>query len=150
MKTSQANVSAECATAGLQQGLRNCSGPSRAKKNGLELTRVVGAYGTQSSGHGVTRFLDEVSLSNGLIGAIAEHMLRRHPVPDPFVMVVKASILMNRVNRFVRKWKNRHLREEDDCDGLQRPEFREIANAIACFQSVLRLAMTETLTFKPG
>ena len=41
---------------------------------------------------------------------------------------------MNRANKFVRKWKNRHLREDDDYDGLQRPEFREINNAIACFQ----------------
>jgi hypothetical protein len=58
----------------------------------------------------------------------------RHPVVDSFVLAIKGSTLMNRVNRFVRKWKNRHLREDDDLDGLQRPEFRELANAIACFQ----------------
>ena len=76
----------------------------------------------------------------------------KHPVPDPFVMVIKgrsgvtlaqdnllrdlASVLMNRVNRFVRKWKNRHLREDDDLDGMQKPEFRELANAVACLQWV--------------
>ncbi|ORY32255.1 hypothetical protein BCR39DRAFT_523592 [Naematelia encephala] len=58
----------------------------------------------------------------------------KHPVPDSFVMVIKAAVIMNRVTRFVRKWKNRHLRDDDDLDGLQRPEFRELANAIACFQ----------------
>jgi len=60
----------------------------------------------------------------------------RHPVADPFVMVVKASVLLNRVNRFVRKWKNRHLRDDDDYEGMQRPEFRELANAAACLQYV--------------
>ena len=58
----------------------------------------------------------------------------KHPVIDSFVMCIKASVLMNRVNRFVRKWKNRHLREDDDLEGLNRAEFRELANAIACFQ----------------
>jgi hypothetical protein len=57
-----------------------------------------------------------------------------HPVPDPFVMVLKALVLLNRVNRFARKWKNRHVREDDDFEGMQRPEFRELANSIACFQ----------------
>ncbi|WWC69552.1 uncharacterized protein I206_103494 [Kwoniella pini CBS 10737] len=58
----------------------------------------------------------------------------RHPVPDSFVMCIKATVLMNRVTKFARRWKNRHLRDNDDFDGLNRPEFREIANAIACFQ----------------
>lgn len=60
----------------------------------------------------------------------------RHPVADPFVMVTKACVLLNRVNKFVRRWKNRHLREDDDFDGMQRPEFRELANAAACLQYV--------------
>lgn len=58
----------------------------------------------------------------------------RHPVVDSFVMVTKATILLNRANRFVRKWKNRHLRPNDDMDGMDKPEFRELANSIACFQ----------------
>ncbi|WRT67022.1 uncharacterized protein IL334_003988 [Kwoniella shivajii] len=58
----------------------------------------------------------------------------KHPVVDSFVLVIKASVLMNRVNKFVRRWKNRHMRDDDDFDGLNKPEFREIANAIACFQ----------------
>ncbi|WWD15819.1 hypothetical protein CI109_100243 [Kwoniella shandongensis] len=58
----------------------------------------------------------------------------KHPVVDAFVMVLKATVLINRVNRFVRKWKNRHLRPGDDFDGLEKPEFKELANAIACFQ----------------
>ncbi len=58
----------------------------------------------------------------------------KHPVADPFVMVLKATVIMNRVNRFARKWKNRHLRVDDDLDGMQRSEFRELANAIACLQ----------------
>ena len=60
----------------------------------------------------------------------------RHPIEDPFVMCIKASVLLNRVNRFVRKWKTRHLREDDDFEGMQRPEFRELANAAACLQWV--------------
>ncbi|WVQ71532.1 hypothetical protein IAR50_001071 [Cryptococcus sp. DSM 104548] len=58
----------------------------------------------------------------------------KHPVPDSYVMVTKATILMNRTNRFVRKWKNRHLRPNDDLEGMERPEFKELANSIACFQ----------------
>ncbi|WWC61219.1 uncharacterized protein I303_103799 [Kwoniella dejecticola CBS 10117] len=58
----------------------------------------------------------------------------KHPVPDSWVMCVKATVLMNRVTKFARRWKNRHMRDNDDFDGLNRPEFREIANAIACFQ----------------
>ncbi|RXK38329.1 hypothetical protein M231_04371 [Tremella mesenterica] len=58
----------------------------------------------------------------------------KHPVPDPFVLTLKAAVILNRVNRFVRKWKNRRIRDDDDLDGLQKPEFRELANAIACFQ----------------
>ncbi|WVW83215.1 hypothetical protein I302_105233 [Kwoniella bestiolae CBS 10118] len=58
----------------------------------------------------------------------------KHPVPDSFVMVVKASVLMNRVNKFARRWKNRHMKDNDDFDGLYKPEFREIANSIACLQ----------------
>jgi hypothetical protein len=58
----------------------------------------------------------------------------RHPVEDPFVMVLKAMVLLHRVNRFVRKWKNRHLRDDDDFDGMAKPEFRELANAAACLQ----------------
>lgn len=61
----------------------------------------------------------------------------RHPVPDPFVMVLKASVLLNRVNKFARKWKNRHVRDHDDYEGMARGEFRELANSIACFQWVL-------------
>lgn len=75
----------------------------------------------------------------------------RHPVADPFVMVTKACVLLNRVNRFVRKWKNRHLREDDDFDGMQRPEFRELANAAACLQWVnLELnQLTNRMSFPP-
>lgn len=58
----------------------------------------------------------------------------KHPVQDSFVMALKGSVLLNRVNKFARKWKNRRLRENDDLDGMQRPEFRELANAIACLQ----------------
>jgi hypothetical protein len=58
----------------------------------------------------------------------------RHPVADPFVLVLKASVLLNRVNKFARRWKNRHLCEGDDFEGMQRHEFRELANSIACFQ----------------
>jgi hypothetical protein len=45
-----------------------------------------------------------------------------------------AIVLMNRVNKFVRKWKNRHLRDDDDFDGMQKPEFKELSNSIALFQ----------------
>ncbi|KAK4684511.1 hypothetical protein P7C73_g5665, partial [Tremellales sp. Uapishka_1] len=58
----------------------------------------------------------------------------KHPVADPFVMTLKAIVALNRVNRFVRKWKNRHIRDDDDLDGMQRVEFKEMANSIACLQ----------------
>lgn len=58
----------------------------------------------------------------------------KHPVADPLVMALKGGVLLNRVCKFARRWKNRRLREHDDLDGMQRPEFRELANAIACLQ----------------
>lgn len=58
----------------------------------------------------------------------------KHPVVDSFVLALKAAVLLYRVNKFARKWKNRRLRDSDDLDGMQRPEFRELANAIACLQ----------------
>ncbi|BEI93175.1 uncharacterized protein CcaverHIS019_0508030 [Cutaneotrichosporon cavernicola] len=58
----------------------------------------------------------------------------KHPVVDPLVMALKGAVLLNRVNKFSRKWKNRRLRDNDDLDGMHRPEFRELANAIACLQ----------------
>lgn len=58
----------------------------------------------------------------------------KHPVVDAFVMSLKGAVLLNRVNKFARKWKNRRMRDNDDLDGMQRPEFRELANAIACLQ----------------
>jgi hypothetical protein len=87
----------------------------------------------------------------------------RHPVPDPFVMTLKgelyrsggylretvgkrasvvilnvadvlATIILHRVTKFARKWKNRHLAHDDDLQGMQRPEFKELTNAIACLQ----------------
>ncbi|EKD04083.1 hypothetical protein A1Q2_01558 [Trichosporon asahii var. asahii CBS 8904] len=58
----------------------------------------------------------------------------KHPVADPLVMALKGGVLLNRVCKFARRWKNRRLRDHDDLDGMQRPEFRELANAIACLQ----------------
>jgi hypothetical protein len=57
-----------------------------------------------------------------------------HPVVDPFVFCLKTAIITNRVNKFARKWKNRHLRDDDDLAGMNKPEFRELANDIACLQ----------------
>ncbi|WVR05102.1 hypothetical protein IAU60_002114 [Kwoniella sp. DSM 27419] len=70
----------------------------------------------------------------------------KHPVVDSFVMVMKASVLLNRVNKFVRKWKNRHLRDNDDFDGMNKPEFRELANAISCFQMSFPAALRDPTT----
>ncbi|WVO12766.1 hypothetical protein L204_100374 [Cryptococcus depauperatus] len=58
----------------------------------------------------------------------------KHPVVDSFVMVAKAIILLNRANKFVRRWKNRRLQPNDDLDGLEKPEHKELVNAITCFQ----------------
>ena len=68
--------------------------------------------------------------------AESSDLFTHHPVVDPFVLCVKASILLHRVTRFTRKWKNRHLREDDDIEGMRKPDFRELANNIACFQYV--------------
>ncbi|OCF39471.1 hypothetical protein I317_06745 [Kwoniella heveanensis CBS 569] len=73
----------------------------------------------------------------------------KHPVADSFVMTLKATILMNRVNRFARKWKNRHLRENDDYDGMNKPEFRELANAISCFQMSFPPTMRDVTKLTP-
>ncbi|WVF72289.1 hypothetical protein IAT40_007102 [Kwoniella sp. CBS 6097] len=73
----------------------------------------------------------------------------KHPVNDSFVMTLKATILMNRVNRFARKWKNRHLRENDDHEGMNKPEFRELANAISCFQMSFPPTMRDVTKLTP-
>lgn len=71
----------------------------------------------------------------------------KHPVPDALVMALKASVLLNRVNKFARKWKNRRMRDNDDLDGMLRPEFRELANAIACLQMSFPPTLTNPTTF---
>ena len=50
------------------------------------------------------------------------------------MLVIKAMILVYRAGRFVREWKNRHVREGDDLIGISLPEFKSLTNVIACFQ----------------
>lgn len=58
-----------------------------------------------------------------------------HPVNDPFVMVIKAAILLNRANKYARLWKARQYDgSRDDFVGAHSAEFRSLTDAIGCFQ----------------
>lgn len=41
---------------------------------------------------------------------------------------------MHRVCKFIRKWKNRHLKDNDDLEGMEKADFKELAHAASCLQ----------------
>lgn len=63
------------------------------------------------------------------------------------VLHVKASILSGRVARFQRRWRDRKLRPNDDFEGTQRAEFKQLDSAISCFLCVIcyRLVFADAL-----
>jgi len=58
-----------------------------------------------------------------------------HPVKDPFVMLIKAAVLLNRAIKYARLLKaGQYDGCSDDFVLAQADEFRTILNAIGCFQ----------------
>ena len=70
----------------------------------------------------------------GLQDLESQDLWSNHPMHDPFVMVIKASVLLYRTNAFARRWKARRIEVDDDFVGIHSAEFRFLANAIGCLQ----------------
>lgn len=60
-----------------------------------------------------------------------------HPVPDPFVLVVKSSLLLGRIARWVYQWQQRVVQPGDAQEGMNVPSFRKLVDDIDAFQSHL-------------
>lgn len=60
-----------------------------------------------------------------------------HPVPDPFVLVVKASLLLGRIARWVYEWQQRVVQPGDRHEGMRRPSFIKLIDDIDAFQTHL-------------
>lgn len=59
-----------------------------------------------------------------------------HPVPDTFLLVVKASLLMSRTSKWLQEWHQREMHENDELAGLSWPSFIELIDDIYAFQYV--------------
>lgn len=58
-------------------------------------------------------------------------------MPDPFVLTIKSSILLDLTNRWVLAWGQRDAQDGDEMDGLKSPGFLKIQRDITMFQSHL-------------
>ncbi|CAD6586875.1 MAG: hypothetical protein TREMPRED_004578 [Tremellales sp. Tagirdzhanova-0007] len=68
-------------------------------------------------------------------------LFSNHPICDSFVLAVKASILLSRVNKFIMAWMQRKIVPGDDLAGLQMPEYLQLVNDIRAFQCSIPGAM---------
>ncbi|GMK56536.1 hypothetical protein CspeluHIS016_0303760 [Cutaneotrichosporon spelunceum] len=64
-------------------------------------------------------------------------VLIHHPVPDPFVLVIKASLLLGRIARWVYEWNQRVLQPGDSYEGMKMTTFLQLVDDIGVFQSHL-------------
>lgn len=64
-----------------------------------------------------------------------------HPVPDPFVLVVKCSIILGKVARWIRDWQQRVIRPGDTMEGFRSPGFVKLNAEIVGFQLSLPNAL---------
>ncbi|KAL7419252.1 hypothetical protein Q5752_006089 [Cryptotrichosporon argae] len=67
-------------------------------------------------------------------GVDSPDLLYRHPIPDPFVLAVKACILVGKVSHWIQDWQQRVKTPGDDCDGVQTSSFINLNNTIFAFQ----------------
>ncbi|BEI81130.1 hypothetical protein CcaverHIS002_0202900 [Cutaneotrichosporon cavernicola] len=65
------------------------------------------------------------------------NVLVYHPVPDPFVLVVKSSLLLGRIASWVYDWNQRVVQPGDAYEGMKLPAFLKLVNDIDAFQSHL-------------
>jgi len=59
---------------------------------------------------------------------------KRHPIPDTFILVVKASLLMARSAKWLQEWHQRDMCENDEMNGLSWPSFIDLTRDIHLFQ----------------
>lgn len=64
-------------------------------------------------------------------------VLTHHPLPDPFVLVVKSSILLGRVARWIYNWRQRVVCPGDELAGMSQPSFAKLIDDIAAFETHL-------------
>ncbi|CAK9783182.1 hypothetical protein CC85DRAFT_287591 [Cutaneotrichosporon oleaginosum] len=64
-------------------------------------------------------------------------VLIHHPVPDPFVLVIKSSLLLGRIARWVYEWQQRVVQPGDMNEGMKMPSFVKLVEDIDAFQTHL-------------
>ncbi|KAK8866110.1 hypothetical protein IAR55_001261 [Kwoniella newhampshirensis] len=67
----------------------------------------------------------------------SENLFSYHPVPDSFVLVVKASILLGRVAQWIRLWWQTDRDSEHAKQGMRSESFQKLVHDIETFQSTL-------------
>lgn len=55
-------------------------------------------------------------------------------MPDPFVLVMKCSIILGKVAKWIREWQQREIKPGDEMEGFRSPEFMKLNAEIAGFQ----------------
>jgi hypothetical protein len=55
-------------------------------------------------------------------------------MPDTFILVVKASIILSRAARWLREWHQRDIVDGDEMDGMKWPSYRALVADIHTFQ----------------
>lgn len=68
-------------------------------------------------------------------------VLVNHPIPDPFVLVIKASFLLGRVARWIYEWQQRVVQPGDDLEGIKMESFIKLSADIQAFQGSLPSAL---------
>ncbi|WWD17684.1 hypothetical protein CI109_102125 [Kwoniella shandongensis] len=71
----------------------------------------------------------------------SEDLFSSHPVPDSFVLVVKASILLGSVAKWIRDWGQTEPESEAGKLGMQSESFKQIVRDIETFKSSLPAAL---------
>ncbi|TXT08720.1 hypothetical protein VHUM_02848 [Vanrija humicola] len=61
-------------------------------------------------------------------------VLVNHPVIDPFVLVIKCSLLLGRAAKWIRQWQQRVMQPGDEMEGLKSSTFIQLNGDIFAFQ----------------
>ncbi|WVQ82757.1 hypothetical protein IAT38_004889 [Cryptococcus sp. DSM 104549] len=73
--------------------------------------------------------------------ATSSDLFSAHPVPDSFVLVVKAAILMSKVSKWIREWQQRHIVPGDEFTGPSLQSFKDTMQDIETFVSSVPTAL---------
>ncbi|KAL1406004.1 hypothetical protein Q8F55_007687 [Vanrija albida] len=85
---------------------------------------------------------DEFNMKNDFFGLMKANpqnahdhdVLVNHPITDPFVLVIKCSLLLGRAAKWIRQWQQRVMQPGDEMDGLKSSTFIQLNGDIFAFQ----------------